>query len=94
MNSSAVRERLLVRRHSVTIKGHEVGRKMVRSSKLTCRRLDSVSRSARGRATINAQMDWLTAIGSLATGALGGLGTVYGLSRYLGDLWLEKQKAR
>jgi maltooligosyltrehalose synthase len=39
-------------------------------------------------------MDWLTAIESLAAGALGGLGTVYGLSRFLGNLWLEKQKAR
>lgn len=39
-------------------------------------------------------MDWLTAIESLVAGALGGLGTVYGLSRFLGNLWLEKQKAR
>jgi hypothetical protein len=39
-------------------------------------------------------MDWLTAIESLAAGVLGGLGTVYGLSRFLGNLWLEKQKAR
>jgi anion-transporting ArsA/GET3 family ATPase len=39
-------------------------------------------------------MDWPTTIESLVTGALGGLGTVYGLSRFLGNMWLEKQKAR
>jgi hypothetical protein len=39
-------------------------------------------------------MDWVTAIEGLVTGALGGLGTVYGLSRFLGNMWLEKQKSR
>jgi hypothetical protein len=38
-------------------------------------------------------MDWITTFESLATGALGGLGTVYWLSGYLGRIWLEKQKA-
>src|SRR5437870_5133792 len=37
---------------------------------------------------------WVTALGNLAAGALGGMGTVYGLSKWLGSMWLEKQKAR
>jgi hypothetical protein len=37
---------------------------------------------------------WLKAIEGLVTGALGGLATVYGLSKWLGNLWLEKQKAK
>lgn len=37
---------------------------------------------------------WITALENLATGALGGLATVYGLSRWLGNVWLEKQKAK
>lgn len=37
---------------------------------------------------------WLTALENLAGGALGGIATVYGLSRWLGAMWLEKQKAR
>jgi hypothetical protein len=37
---------------------------------------------------------WGTALGSLAVGGLGGLATVYGLSNWLGNLWLEKQKAK
>ena len=38
-------------------------------------------------------LDLITAAESLVTGALGGLGTVYGLSRWLGNLWLEKRKS-
>jgi hypothetical protein len=37
---------------------------------------------------------WVTALENLAGGALGGIATVYGLSRWLGAMWLEKQKAR
>jgi hypothetical protein len=37
---------------------------------------------------------WVTALENLAGGALGGLATVYGLSKWLGAMWLEKQKAR
>ena len=37
---------------------------------------------------------WGTALESLAVGGLGGLATVYGISNWLGNLWLEKQKAR
>jgi hypothetical protein len=39
-------------------------------------------------------MGWLTIVGSVVGGALGGSAAVFGLSRFLGDLWLEKQKAR
>ena len=39
-------------------------------------------------------MGWLTLIGSFVGGALGGSAVVFGLSRFLGDLWLEKQKSR
>lgn len=39
-------------------------------------------------------MDWITTIENFVTGALGGTVSVFGLSRYLGNLWLEKQKAR
>jgi len=39
-------------------------------------------------------MDWITVIESLVGGVLGGSATVFGLSRLLGELWLEKQKAR
>jgi hypothetical protein len=38
-------------------------------------------------------MDWITTLESLAINVLGGLATVYGLSRYLGLIWLERQKA-
>lgn len=39
-------------------------------------------------------MDWRTVVESVVAGALGGSAAVLGLSRFLGDLWLEKQKAR
>jgi hypothetical protein len=39
-------------------------------------------------------MDWLTLMESLATGALGGTAAVFGLSKFLGNWWLERQKAR
>jgi len=37
---------------------------------------------------------WITALESLLTGALGGTAIVLGLSRWLGNVWLEKQKAQ
>ncbi len=37
---------------------------------------------------------WGTAIESLVVGGLGGWGTVQGLSRHLGDRWLEGLKAK
>jgi hypothetical protein len=36
---------------------------------------------------------WTTLIDGIAGGALGGIGTVFALSRWLGSVWLEKQKA-
>lgn len=39
-------------------------------------------------------MELITAVESLVAGALGGLGTVYGLSKWLGSLWLERQKSQ
>jgi len=39
-------------------------------------------------------MDWLSIVESVAGGALGGSVAVLGLSRFLGDLWLEKQKSQ
>jgi hypothetical protein len=37
---------------------------------------------------------WVTAIESLVVGGLGGWGTVQGLSKHLGDRWLEGLKAK
>ncbi len=36
---------------------------------------------------------WVNAISSLVAGSLGGLGTVYGLSKWLGNLIIERRKA-
>lgn len=38
-------------------------------------------------------MDWLAAVRSIFFGVLGGSATVYGVSRFFGKWWLEKQKA-
>jgi hypothetical protein len=38
-------------------------------------------------------MNWMTALEAIVTGALGGIGAVFGLSRFLGNLWIERQKA-
>lgn len=38
-------------------------------------------------------MNWMTALEAIVTGALGGIGAVFGLSRLLGNLWIERQKA-
>jgi hypothetical protein len=37
---------------------------------------------------------WITALENLIGGALGGMAIVFGLSKWLGTMWLEKQKAR
>lgn len=42
----------------------------------------------------NFGVDWLSVIESVVGGALGGSAAVFGLSRFLGNLWLEKQKSR
>jgi hypothetical protein len=39
-------------------------------------------------------MDWWTVLESIVGSALGGSAAVFGLSRYLGDRWLEEVKAR
>jgi len=39
-------------------------------------------------------MEWLRLLVSAIAGAVGGTATVFGLSKFLGDLWLEKQKSR
>ncbi|HEV7674577.1 MAG TPA: hypothetical protein VGQ12_08605 [Candidatus Angelobacter sp.] len=37
---------------------------------------------------------WVTALENLIGGALGGMAIVFGLSKWLASMWLEKQKAR
>lgn len=39
-------------------------------------------------------MNWLTALETIVGGALSGSAGVFGLSRYLGDRWLERLKAQ
>lgn len=39
-------------------------------------------------------MNWLTALETIVGGALSGSAAVFGLSRYLGDRWLERLKAQ
>ncbi len=39
-------------------------------------------------------MEWITALEGFVTGTLGGVAAVFGLSKYLGELWLERQKVQ